>query len=422
MKFEELKNEKFACIYMLTFLDGMRYIGKTKDIGGRIRLYKKNMNKKGLISKHIDRYGTQCVDISILNRVSLTNADDLDVVLSILEIKHIKENGTLSPNGLNLSIGGEMLGIDVSQMNLYDMNNKPVAVYDENGVLINEYSSISRAAYDLGCKEDSLRDSINKRRALFMGKYIVRLIEYGEAPKNVTPLSRKTIDKKRVNYIDVFKERTVTPSYFIPVCKYDISGMFVSEYKHKSLAAQSIGKRTIDLGVFYGDFVFLSKELCNSCSQVDISMYLPSRYKKQIVMFNSDGEKVMEFKDLNDAKSYIGMSYVRIGIYHKGFLFLKKVDVGDSCNIDAKSYKSVMGSHSSVKKGNNKKRLDGNGKWGKLINDFKIAQFDKRGTLVSEFNSIRDASEITGFRYSSIYACVKGVSKTSNGYVWKKIE
>ena len=43
------------------------------------------------------------------------------------------------------------------------------------------------------------------------------------------------------------------------------------------------------------------------------------------------------------------------------------------------------------------------------------------GKVVAEYDSIRDASQITGIPYSGIYACVTGRTKKSNGFVWKKI-
>ena len=44
------------------------------------------------------------------------------------------------------------------------------------------------------------------------------------------------------------------------------------------------------------------------------------------------------------------------------------------------------------------------------------------GKLVAYFDSIRDASKITGIPYSGIYACVNGKTKKSKGFVWKKVE
>lgn len=39
MKFEEANKLKCACVYKLTYPDGKCYIGQTKCLGNRVRLY-----------------------------------------------------------------------------------------------------------------------------------------------------------------------------------------------------------------------------------------------------------------------------------------------------------------------------------------------------------------------------------------------
>ena len=48
-----------------------------------------------------------------------------------------------------------------------------------------------------------------------------------------------------------------------------------------------------------------------------------------------------------------------------------------------------------------------------------IIQYDKNNNKISDFKSITDASEKTNISITSIVNCLKGLSKTSGGYIWK---
>lgn len=49
----------------------------------------------------------------------------------------------------------------------------------------------------------------------------------------------------------------------------------------------------------------------------------------------------------------------------------------------------------------------------------KIIQFDKKGMLIAEFESVIKASKKTNIRYSSISKNASGKQKTAGGYIWK---
>jgi hypothetical protein len=51
---------------------------------------------------------------------------------------------------------------------------------------------------------------------------------------------------------------------------------------------------------------------------------------------------------------------------------------------------------------------------------YVIEQYSLDGTLLDTFNTIVEAGEKTGISQSAIWHCVKGHTKTSGGYVWKK--
>ena len=49
-----------------------------------------------------------------------------------------------------------------------------------------------------------------------------------------------------------------------------------------------------------------------------------------------------------------------------------------------------------------------------------IACFTKDGSLVGEYESIKDASRKTGLGYDGIYHCIVGDTRTGHGYIWKR--
>lgn len=105
MEFIEAKRKSDACIYCLTFPNGKCYIGKTKDLGSRMGLYKRfNGDNNKYLQGQIDEFGLDAIDVSILTSVKCKNDVDLDICLSLLEIKYIRELGTLYPDGLNVSL------------------------------------------------------------------------------------------------------------------------------------------------------------------------------------------------------------------------------------------------------------------------------------------------------------------------------
>lgn len=52
-------------------------------------------------------------------------------------------------------------------------------------------------------------------------------------------------------------------------------------------------------------------------------------------------------------------------------------------------------------------------------NKKKIRQYDKNGKFINQYNSIIEASKITGANATHISLCAKGKNKTCGGYIWK---
>lgn len=86
-------------IYCLTFPSGKKYVGKTeKTIKDRVSDHKRPTNRCRLVRNAYNKYKTFTVE-------KILEVDDKD--LSYWEKHYIKEFKTLSPNGYNLTEGGE---------------------------------------------------------------------------------------------------------------------------------------------------------------------------------------------------------------------------------------------------------------------------------------------------------------------------
>lgn len=168
-KLVELESKHFACVYKLVFPDGKIYVGKSKNVGKRVRVYK--MKVYGVWSSEanselyeaIRRCGIENVSIEVLLRLnSASGVDwekDLDYALGIVERRWIIELKSNDPAiGYNKTEGGEMFGIrgvervvDVVKKNyVYEdvivprqkhENGVRVVAYDINGDYYGEWPS-----------------------------------------------------------------------------------------------------------------------------------------------------------------------------------------------------------------------------------------------------------------------------------------
>lgn len=379
MKFEEAKKKSCACIYRITSPEGKSYVGQTKNLGDRIGLYYRfyDSNHRGLLYDTIKKFGFENLDISILTEVKCANTSDLELSLSILEIKYIRELGTLSPNGYNSSVGGEILGIpydciytDLDVNRAYN-GNKPILLYDTQGDFLKEYSSICRCAYDLGMKDVEVGKYLNKKSAL-CGKYIVREKKYNYVPQQICVSDIKV--KERIKYKNVivpkYIEKEVNVGHPCKALLYDENGDFRGEFDSKIKALRSFtNAHAVPFGAYYGGYVIYKK----------VSDDFPKKIEPYV-----------------EAKDYI------LGDEYKPLSECRKVEE----SVKAKAKKNYY-------------KRKGWGKHENLINDFSIRQYNDDG-FEAIYPSIRDASEATGIPYSNIWACVFGRTRKSRGYYWEK--
>lgn len=235
MVLDEVKKMRVSCIYRITFPDGKYYVGKTKNLRERVRLYERKLvdsSDKSRVMSALRDFGIGNVSWDILSCVDVRDVDDLELCLSILEIKYIRENDCIYPNGYNTSIGGELLCIpsDVIETRFGvksgDFASKSVLAYDIDGNFVAEYSSVNKCAYELGVEENRVKDVLGKVR-LLKNTYMLREKKYSEVPQKILPFKPEVVIKRKTEY-DVVKEKVyVQKDVKNAAIMYDRNGNYV---------------------------------------------------------------------------------------------------------------------------------------------------------------------------------------------------
>lgn len=388
MKIEEAKKCYYACIYCLAFPNGKKYVGKTKDLSSRIGLYLRFENTNKLLSEAISEFGWDNIEISVLSRVNCKDDVDLDLCLSLLEIKYIREVGSLSPNGYNVSLGGEILGIpidclttDKDVIKSLTGSSKCVLCYDLEGNFVKEYPSIASCAYDNGWDEELVRKNIGKSKP-YRDVYFLRFKRYDYVPNKILlPKGYEVKEKVRIKYKNVVEEVRIEKERevftFTPALMYDMNGKFVGEFKSKREALRSFSRsNNVDWGQYHNGYIIFKKRGDN--------------YPKEI-------------------ESYVEFANKQLGDYY--------VPANELPDLKAphKDWSDVRALPSQ-----NKANLCVDGKYTNIKHQFKVYQYRLNGELVGEYDSIRDAAHETGISYAQIYNCLKGQTRKAAGYLWKK--
>lgn len=379
MKLTDVKSGRFPCIYCLTFPDGKQYVGKAHRFSERVKLYtNEKFKKSGRVNEAISKFGADSVEVEILSRVNCPNDIDLELCLSIMEIKYIREKDSVYPKGYNVSLGGECLGIPVEHITTdsdtirsYNSGKKVILEYDVDGNFVAEYPSIARFAYENGINEDAVRSAVDAQRAL-NGKHILRSKRYGFIPDKISVREIKVVNK--VKYKTVVEEVKVEK---------------IKEVYHNG---------------------------------------------KRVIAYDIDGDFVGEYESLADMRRNLGIrSSIATGIYNSGYIAYEKVS--DDYPKKIESYEEMIGkvTESEYHPASELKdippipmrELIGDKHGGMHANlklDFKIAQYSLNGEPIDVYNSIRDAAYRTGLSYSGIYGCVNGKTRKSQGYIWRRLE
>lgn len=386
MKIEEAKKSSISCIYSLVFPNGKRYIGKTKNLGSRMGIYLRFDGGSKCLRGAIDEFGWDNIDIEVLSEVSCSDRVDLELSLSILEIRYIREYDSIKPNGYNVSLGGECLGIPVESITTdkdyissFSVSEKVVLCYDLSGNFEKEYPSIARFSYEHGVDEDAVRNYIGKNKP-FKDKYFLRVKRYNYIPQTIivpkVDVREKVIYKKIIKENIIERDREVYT--YTPALKYDMNGKFCGEYKSKREALLTFSKKhSVGWGEYYNGYIIFKKRDDNYPTQIEPYHILCNK---------------------------------QVGEYYVPACELADIEVHEDWS-KVSDFPSAPNSKLCV-----------NGKYTNIKHKFKVYQYSMSGELINTFDSIRDAARETGISYPMIYNCLRGATKKAAGFIWKKDE
>lgn len=199
------------------------YIGQTST-SLTMRWYQhKNAAKKdyrhyreSILYNAMKKHGFENFEITMLDKVENKTIDGLLDALNTLETFYIIGYQTLSPNGYNLSMGGN---------NSSERYKRAVDAYDASGNLIMSYSSIAEAIRMLGGKTNHAISSCCRGKTNSCVGFIWR---YKGEPFDKYPI------KVTQEMLDKYNNET-------PVDQYDLQGNFIASYSKIRCALDANG-------------------------------------------------------------------------------------------------------------------------------------------------------------------------------------
>lgn len=354
--------------------NGYKYIGLTKtDIRTRLqRHYQEAMYGLSRSPFKMElRKGTKFI-VEILEDNIETSEE-----AARLEKEYIKKYNTFvgSPNckGYNGTRGGEVVP---DELNKEDCIFK----YDLDGRFIESYNSLSEAARDTGVSRQSLANHL-KGDGVTCGGFQWRKIG------DDTPL--KEVKSGRDNIIR-------------GIDQYTLDGEYIKSYETAQDAADSIGTYSSSIikvcrGVHKSHKGFIWKY--SDGSSDDINYSKRSQRERAIGQYNLDGKLLNIFNSAKDASEFVNRS---IGCIRAAC---------DNYNRTAAGYKWKYMQESTVSRD-----------YSNTKHTRAIGQYSLDGQLIQQFESMMEASKVTGVERTSIYRCCTGKTKTGAGYKWKYLD
>lgn len=376
-KLLDLESKHFACVYRLEFPNGKVYVGKSKDIGKRVEVYRRKTGGRWADSSTgtalygaIRLYGLDSVMCEVLFRLnSASGVDwgkDLDYALGIVEMRWIRDSRSNEPEyGYNSTEGGEMFGI-----------------------------------------------------------------------RNLEKV--KEVEKQRIVWKDVIVERE-RQTYVVPVVGYDVNGDYIGEWPSRvAFSREVMGlSKTMDYGVWKNGYIMYEKREPVEDRVESYDEYLTrinearkkadgirvgrmealmaesvAKEKRGVVMCGKDYKEIARFDSMKEAAEQTGILYSSIyAVVRKGYGCAKKFHFYWTDEWEENGCKPPQRAFEAAER---KRAIKKKSTLGRIV------QLDRKYEVVETYEDINAAIEATGLRYSSIYAAAKkGGDAFAGLYHWR---
>ena len=290
------KNQYTGYIYCISNTDNDKlYVGQTiTTINTRFKQHCHHANKltKGqecLLHTAMRKHGVEKFSVHLLARITRDDKDVLRYELNHLEMYYISYFNCMKPNGYNMVPGGN-----------WNVQTTPTRVFkvSENGVILNEYDSMSEAERLNGIPHGMIWISL-KRRGYTNGSYWVKCSDYPNAQIGDNIGQRKSDNR-------------------IPVWQFDMDGNFIAQFDSIADASKSTGirkssiskacpssknpRKNTRLALSAGGFLW------STDGSVPDNTPKKNPNMKAIRQLSLDGDEIQIFESEAAAKRYLGIT------------------------------------------------------------------------------------------------------------------
>ena len=403
-----MAKEKIWYVYMHTNkINNKKYIGIT----GQDRYWDRWRSdgsgyKTQVFGRAIEKYGWDNFDHKILKEVE-TESEACE--LEQYYIQKYKSNN--KDFGYNISMGGE--GTLTGLYNLPSMS-VPVYQYDLNGNFLVEFPSMMEAERNTGIDNSAICACCKG-----LHTYTKDFIWSYEKHKKIDK-----VDPKQMRYDLITKKQEKK------VYQYDLSGVFIKEYKSlseasritninfKDISACCLKKRRKQAGGYIWSYDYFE------C----VEPYKLRTRNNNIYKYNIDGDLINIYNNIDEAVSNNDISKQTL---YKACSESSKNNYSICCGyvwsysyINSMHFDKIRKQIELVSMRNKTHKTKKPKERKKIISKYsnhKIYQYSKQGEFIREYKNVDEVLEIIKLKNGakhSIIACCKGNSKTSYGYQW----
>lgn len=353
-------------IYKYTFPNGKTYIGQTYEGSGRYGTLFGYRNQ--LVYRAMKKYPNY--EKEILEYCTLENVDERERFY-IEKYKSMEKS-----RGYNREGGGNENKIrsrETKSLISSLHGGEPIVQYDLSGQVVKSWNYVSEAAEALGINPDQIYKCC-RGKAKSAGGFLWAFRKEEKA-------SLKKYNRSEMRYKTVFQ--------------FDLNGILLRKWnsvqeiekelkiRHSSISSCCNGKIKSA-----GGYIWSFQNKCKP--------YYKTKRSKKVYQYSLSGDFVKEWNSVQEAADYYGIDRRLINA---------------CCNKDQKSAHGFQWSYEKVSRLN---------KW--ISNEppvRTVQQLSLDNELVNEFDSISSAARYLGTTVTSIQNCLKGRTKTSNGYKWR---
>lgn len=362
-------------IYKITNIKNQKaYIGQTiTSVEHRIGQHFSNSKNKScrILKNALEKYGKESFKYETLISISNKTKKQLCIELNELEIQFISEYNTISPNGYNISKGG----------NNHEFLGNLVDVYNKDGIFIKTFSTCAEAADFAGIKPEIVCDICN-----------------GKQHK-----STNTSYIFRYNGDDFYKYDPFTTNRQYKIYQFTLNGDFIRKYNnaqdvlnyYPDMKSQGI-IGAVNKNGFYYDFYWTK----NNYFDFNIDDY---QGWHSVDQYSIDGILLHKWNSITEALNSLNCNCgSRICLQCEGkiitpvcgYIWRNRDESFDKypINIDYKKRKQP------------------------------VDQYTLDGQFIASFETIKEAgcvNHIPEEYHSHISACCKGRKSYALGYVWR---